>query len=155
MYYSPVTNTVLITDKSKGKVYERTTAGVFVRQFTVPPGNTTVLLGVTRGPSGDVFATDAAFGRVYRWSATNTYIGHTELTGVYAPSNIVWAGNRKATAASVTGSEEGRYVWIAPQRKNVVLPNRLPRRTEFLFHNEGYWERYASRPDPHFAQAAI
>ncbi len=105
MYYSPVTNTVLITDKSKGKVYERTTAGVFVRQFTVPPGNTTVLLGVTRGPSGDVFATDAAFGRVYRWSATNTYIGHTELTGVYAPSNIVWAGNRKATAASVTGSE--------------------------------------------------
>jgi hypothetical protein len=104
MYYSPSTNTVLIADIVTSTVYERTTTGAFVRQFT--GGN--AQFGVTRGPGGDVYATNCFAGagsEIYRWSATGTLISTTStLPNIQCPVNIIWAGNNVITAANVSVS---------------------------------------------------
>ena len=98
MFYSPSTSTVLITDSGTNTVFERTTTGAFVRQFT----GGAATLGVTRGPGGDVFATALA-ATVHRWTSTGTYVGSTVIAGnVLEARNIIWAGNLAPSAASVS-----------------------------------------------------
>ncbi len=92
MSYSVATGTVLMADISADSVFERTTDGTFVRSFTATGFG--LPLGVTRGPNGDVFATDVFDDGVYRWQADGTYVGFTSLGGgLDAPVNILWAGN--------------------------------------------------------------
>jgi Carboxypeptidase regulatory-like domain len=104
MYYSPSTNTVLIADIGSGNVYERTTTGAFVRVFT--GGN--AQFGVTRGPGGDVYATNcfaAPGSQIFRWNSTGTLISTTStLPNIDCPVNIIWAGNNVITAANVSVS---------------------------------------------------
>jgi hypothetical protein len=99
MFYSPSTNTVLITDFGTNSVFERTTTGAFVRQFT----GGGAILGVTRGPGGDVFSTE--INQVHRWTLTGMYLGSTNISAnVTSAVNIVWAANLAPTAASATVS---------------------------------------------------
>jgi hypothetical protein len=91
MHYSRPTNTVLIADVASHAIYERNLDGSLVRTFVAAdmesPG------GVTRGPNGDLFATDQSDHGVYRWSANGTYLGFTSLSpSVNVPVNIIWAG---------------------------------------------------------------
>jgi hypothetical protein len=91
MHYSRPTNTVLIADVGSNAIYERNLDGSLVRTFVAAnmesPG------GVTRGPNGDVFATDQSDHGVYRWSASGTFLGFTSLSAsVNVPVNIIWAG---------------------------------------------------------------
>lgn len=124
MYYSPSSNTVLMTDFNNGRVYERTTTGVFVREFM----GGSAQFGVTRGPGGDVFATDCFNNRVFRWNSTATLLSTTVLApNATCPQNIIWAGNIVITAANVSIS--GR----------VFTPNGrgLPNATVFLTNQAG------------------
>ena len=103
MFYSPSTNTVLITDFNTIAAYERSSTGSLIRTFA--GGN--ARLGVTRGPGGDVFATDGAV--VDRWTSAGAYVGATDISAnVGSANNIVWAGNFAPSAASVGVS--GRVV---------------------------------------------
>lgn len=108
MFYSPSTSTVLITDSATGTVFERTTTGAFVRQFTGGGAD----LGVTRGPGGDVFATEFPAPLttvVHRWTSAGAYLGSTSLSAnVTQGRNIIWAGNLAPSAASVSVS--GRVI---------------------------------------------
>jgi hypothetical protein len=124
MYYSPSTNTVLTTDTFTGAVYERTVSGAFVRRFL--GGN--VLYGVTRGPGGDVYATNCFGNEIYRWSATGTLLAtFSTLPQIDCPLNIIWTGNIITTAANVSVS--GR----------VFMPSGrgLPRATVYLTDQSG------------------
>jgi hypothetical protein len=52
-------------------------------------------LELTRGPNGDVFATDqtaAVGGRIARWKADGTYLGLQSIPG-NGLTGIVWTGN--------------------------------------------------------------
>ncbi len=101
MYYSSSTNTILMTDSVTETVFERTVNGTFVRQFV--GGN--VLFGVTRGPNGDVYATDYFGNQVHRWSATGTFLGSfNTLPEIANPVNIIWTGNNIVTASNVSVS---------------------------------------------------
>ena len=95
MRYSHQSNSVLMADRNNGGVYERNLDGQFVRKFEIPSGlfGQSALIGVTRGPAGDVFA---AFSRkVVRWSAEGDWIETIDLPqlGTAYTWNIVWAGN--------------------------------------------------------------
>lgn len=124
MHYSGSTNTVLMTDSIQGTVYERTTTGAFVRQFIGGSSQ----FGVTRGPGGDVFATDCFSNQINRWTATGTFLGST-ATGVdlQCPANIIWVGNTVITAANVSVS--GRVF--------TQSGNGLPRATVYFTDNAG------------------
>ena len=96
MFYSATTDTVLMaSDFFANGVYERNRDGQFVREFTAPGFSSST--GVTRGPGGDVFATDESDELVYRWKSDGTFVGAIDLTstnsGIVSPVNIVWAGN--------------------------------------------------------------
>jgi hypothetical protein len=106
MFYSLPTSTVLMTGGSGfNVVYERSIAGTFVRQFTLPAGEF-VNFGVTRGPSGKVYATQMfGGGRIQQWTSTGTYISTTDISAnTVNPANILWAGSFAPTAAGVTVS---------------------------------------------------
>ncbi len=96
MFYSAVTDTVLTTDTATGDVFERTTAGAFVRNFAGPPQS----FGVTRGPGGDVFATDCDRDSVFRWQADGTFISETPLPELNCAVGIVWTGNMTPPAGA-------------------------------------------------------
>jgi WD40 repeat protein len=107
MHYSPATNTVFTTNSEGilltaaggyGAVYERSTSGAFVRVFVAPYSFTSY--GVTRGPNGNVYATDYSNNRVVYWDANGIYLGEFPTLG--NAYNLVWAGNALApTAANV------------------------------------------------------
>ncbi|MEM7624781.1 MAG: hypothetical protein AAF333_04045 [Planctomycetota bacterium] len=97
MTYSHTTNTVLMADRLSGRIYERNVDGSFVRAFDLPEDANFVpifsLMGVTRGPGGDVFAVIDR--QIVRWSAYGDWIetiDAPDLGTVYS-WNIVWAGN--------------------------------------------------------------
>lgn len=97
MFFSFTTSTVLISDSLANSVFERDLNGVFIREFT----GGGALLGVTRGPGGNVYATD--FTTVYQWTATGTFVSATNISAnVMQARNIVWAGNADPSAASVS-----------------------------------------------------
>ncbi len=101
MYYSPSTNTVLMTDIISNTVFERNTSGTFIRQFT---GGASYY-GVTRGPGGDVYSTDCFGNQIHRWDSAGNFIGSiSTLPEVNCPVNIIWAGNTVVTAANVAVS---------------------------------------------------
>ena len=92
MTYSAATDTVLLADNNSGRLFERNTDGALVRVFDAPGFASTY--GATRGPGGDVFATNYENDAVYRWAADGTFLGSTALTGgLDGPINILWAGN--------------------------------------------------------------
>lgn len=94
LFYSQSTDTVLMASTYYyDGVFERDTNGQFLREFTAPDFHSST--GVTRGPDGDVFATDSSDDRVYRWKADGTFVGVIDLTtsGIHSPTNILWAGN--------------------------------------------------------------
>ncbi len=91
MFFSAATGTVLIADRQAGVIYERNPDVSFVRKFEFDEGFGQ-LVGVTRGPGGDVFAVSNS--TVTRWQADGTFV---ETIDVMPPSisawNIVWTGN--------------------------------------------------------------
>jgi Carboxypeptidase regulatory-like domain len=98
MYYSPTTSTVLMTDLTTGTVFERTTTGAFVRQFVGGSSQ----FGVTRGPSGDVYATDCFSNQINHWTPTGTFLGSVIVSPeMNCPVNIIWAGNTVVSAANI------------------------------------------------------
>jgi MYXO-CTERM domain-containing protein len=91
MSYSALTNTVLIVDVPNDLIFESDLNGNLVRTFQAPFDLD--LVAVTRGPNGDVFATDG-FQRIERWSAAGAFLGSTSTAGSLGlPNGIVWAGN--------------------------------------------------------------
>ena len=107
MSYSAATNTVLATDAATGRVFERETDGTFVRSFAAD--GFAFAFGVTRGPGGDVFATEEFDNGVYRWTADGTFVGFTALDSAvtFRPGNIVWAGSIDAVPAPLPGDANG------------------------------------------------
>ena len=100
MFYSGATNTVLISDFISQSVFERQTNGTFVQAFTGAGGN---IWGVTRGPGGNVFASDCFNSRIVQWTATGTLVGTTDVSAqVVCPIGIIWTGNLVPLAANVT-----------------------------------------------------
>jgi hypothetical protein len=101
MFYSALTNTVLIATYEPHADFERrgpftvlelNTLGNVVRTFTVSQRSGSA--GVTRGPNGDVFATDFDENTVYQWKADGTFVRAINLPAAnYGPAGIVWAGN--------------------------------------------------------------
>ncbi|MCI0585124.1 MAG: hypothetical protein L0227_19900 [Chloroflexi bacterium] len=91
--YSQLTQTVLMTDVSLGltQVVERTLGGTFVRLFA--EALNIDLLGVTRGPTNAVFATECPNGLIFSWEADGTPLGFFDPPDLGAcPVGIVWAG---------------------------------------------------------------
>jgi hypothetical protein len=105
MTYDRSTDSVLMTDV--GSVFERDAAGGFIRQFPGPPHvmgevDFTYSAGVTRGPDGDVFATDFNQHRIARWQSDGTFLDYTNVfAGQAFPVNIIWAGNVPEPSAGV------------------------------------------------------
>ena len=97
MMFSAETQTVLMTDRGGGaafeaSVFERSTDGTFVRELDAPGFDRS--FGVTRGPKGEIFATDLQDDGIYRWSSDGSYLGFTDLSAsLDNPYGIVWAGN--------------------------------------------------------------
>jgi hypothetical protein len=91
MFYSASTNTVLTTSDNQG-VFERDLNGNFIREFAFP--TSTDSYGVTRGPGGDVFATDFSHSSILEWHADGTFVGSIDISSnVSGPTGLVWAGN--------------------------------------------------------------
>ncbi len=102
MFYSNETNTVLVADSrdvpltQSNIVSELDATGALVRAFNLPPDFVAPMetsLGVTRGPGGDVFATDIDYSRVARWRADGTFVGFNSVNTAHRPMGIVWTGN--------------------------------------------------------------
>lgn len=92
MFYSAATDTVLLADGNNSAIYERETDGTFLRSFTATGLGSP--RGVTRGPGGDVFATDGLDDGVYRWDADANFLGFTSLSpSINGPINILYTGN--------------------------------------------------------------
>lgn len=109
LYYSPNTGTVLVTDWIGGAIFERDTAGNFVRSFTAPgyqmPSN------VTRGPGGDVFSLQTNLNRLYRWDANGNSLGFISLAeSVNGPVKIVWAGDSVPEPTTILSALGGLIV---------------------------------------------
>ncbi len=96
MFYSAVTNTVLMTDPVTRRIYERNVDGSFVRKFesNLP----VVSFGVTRGPDGNVYATSYSGDSVLKWDSDGTFLGR--VGGAYGPVGIVWTGNIQSFQSS-------------------------------------------------------
>jgi hypothetical protein len=140
MRYSSTTNTVLMTDTTTGKVYERNATGVFVRQF-VKIGGDNSLFGVTRGPGAIVFATNYAQGLVFSWTANGSFLGSANIsaTAQFA-ANIVYTGNAAPTAGRVAIS--GRVLTSAKRgiaRALVYLTNEAGETKTALTNAFGYY----------------
>jgi WD40 repeat protein len=88
MFYSSVTNTVLVV--SGTKVNEFDVQGNLVRIFD-GQGNDTV--SATRGPNGDVFATTGSAEQVLHWNANGDFLGSFAMPVDFGVNGIVWAGN--------------------------------------------------------------
>ncbi len=95
MFYSATTNTVLSTDLSNGRIYERTTDGAFVRMFTGSGSP----FGVTRGPSGEVVAAYYGSG-ITRWQSDGTLISSAATPEVSGVATVIWAGTASMPAPS-------------------------------------------------------
>ncbi len=103
MFYDPNTDTVLTVDIDSDKVYERDIDGNFIRSFEVPDGfpEMRTSVGVTRGPNGDVYATNqgtlgSADGNgVFIWDASGDFVEFIEFpeAAVRAPIGILYTGN--------------------------------------------------------------
>jgi hypothetical protein len=94
--YSQLTQTVLMTDVTLGlfdtQVVERTLDGTFVRSFDKQL-NAELLLGVTRGPTNAVFATECGDGLIFSWRWDGTPLGVFDAPGIGGcPVGIVWSG---------------------------------------------------------------
>ena len=89
MSYSTSTSTVLAA--SAGRIHELDLQGNLVRTFTAP---NTSLASATRGPNGDIFATDGFGESVVRWRADGVFMGSVFTGNVLGGAGeIVWAGN--------------------------------------------------------------
>jgi WD40 repeat protein len=89
MTYSASTNTVLAT--SAGRIHELDLQGSVLRTFTAPGAS---LSSATRGPNGDVFATDGFNEVVVRWHADGQFVGSVSTgTVLGGAGGIVWTGN--------------------------------------------------------------
>ncbi|MBC8107556.1 MAG: hypothetical protein H7Z14_13270 [Anaerolineae bacterium] len=89
MTYSASTNSVLSC--SAGRIHEIDLEGNVLRTFTAPG---TSLSSATRGPNGDVFATDGIDESVVRWHADGQFVGSVSTGKVLGGAGeIVWAGN--------------------------------------------------------------
>ena len=92
MHYDPATGTVLFADNVAKAAFERTLDGAFVRRFDAPA--IADALGITRGPGGDVFVTDASMGEIlHRWHADGTYVTSIPLSSISGVRNILWTGS--------------------------------------------------------------
>ncbi len=117
MHFSRSTNTVLTTAAtpptfsagiSTPVVYERDLTGNLIRTFYSSDALSTYN-GITRGPNGDVYATDFSNSKIYHWNANAVYLGAIDISNdVTSPANIVWAGN-----------------FVAPTAANVVVSGRV------------------------------
>jgi hypothetical protein len=89
MSYSETTDTVLLLQRGQASIHEMGLDGQVIRTFIDPVGRG--MTGITRGPSGDVFATTTAIGQpLLRWGADGSFVGATS-TGF--GGWVVWAGN--------------------------------------------------------------
>lgn len=111
MYYDPDTSTVLIVDIDFGenllsdsdRIFERDLDGSFVRDFAVPDLAAAAMLtplGVTRGPNGEVYATnqgtlgDADGNGIFVWDASGDFIKFINSEGgLRGPVGILYGGN--------------------------------------------------------------
>ncbi|MEM1013897.1 MAG: PEP-CTERM sorting domain-containing protein, partial [Planctomycetota bacterium] len=115
MFYDRNTDTVLTVDIDADMVFERDLDGNFLRSFEVPDGvvgnagdpiimNTS--LGVTRGPNGEVYATNqgtlsnvpgATDGNgIFVWDASGDFIEFIDfdvISAFDAPIGILYGGN--------------------------------------------------------------
>lgn len=99
MSYSAATNTILTTDSGTGNAFERGLAGNWIRTFSGL--GITQTYGITRGPGGDIYATDFNNSRILHWLANGTFVGPISISAnVTGPFNIVWAGNSQVAAAA-------------------------------------------------------
>jgi hypothetical protein len=120
LFYSAVTDTVLMVEPGSSTVFERMTDGTFVRKFAAPAG-TSLTFGVTRGPGNDVFASGIhgtpGNGRIVRWHSDGTFVTNTDISAhVFDPLNIIWAGNNTAVACTTPA------ISACPPNKTVVIP---------------------------------
>ena len=93
MFYSDLSDTVLVVDDVTDDVFERARDGSFIRRFETNFGSTRInVRGVTRGPGGDVFVTGA--NAVAHFTATGEFIRNYQLSPEIGTAiSIVWAGN--------------------------------------------------------------
>jgi hypothetical protein len=105
LFYSAVTDTVLMVEPGSSTVFERKTDGTLVRTFAAPAG-VSLTFGVTRGPGNDVFASGLGGvfnARIVRWHADGTFVSSTDISaGILDPLNIIWAGNNTGTPCMLT-----------------------------------------------------
>ena len=91
MNYSATTNTLLIVDVPAGAVLEADLAGAVLRFFDAPQGASS-LHAVTRGPGGDIFASNGQ--AILRWRADGTFVGSVSTAATIGnAAGIVWAGS--------------------------------------------------------------
>ena len=95
--YSPRTDSLLLADRRGAAIFERETDGTFIRRFD-PPGDipfnaNSELIGVTRGPGGDVYAIFRDV--VVRWDANGNYVESIDLSDTigFSATGILWASN--------------------------------------------------------------
>lgn len=92
MFYSSVSDTILLCDYVNETVQEVDRSGVSVREFLAP--GIVNPSGVTRGPGGDVFVTMGTSDSVFRWKDDGTFVEEIQLESIGDTAyNIVWAGN--------------------------------------------------------------
>jgi len=137
IFYSKLTNTVLMGNGradsnipgATAAAFELDLAGNLLRTFSTPPSSTAVYNfinsnGITRGPNGDVFATDHSDmhpTRLGHWKADGTFVGYVPAQTAFTlanPQGILWAGNfvpEPATASLLIGGIG--YVHLALRRR--------------------------------------
>lgn len=131
MFYSAATDTVLMashdTRFDKAGIVERDTSGNLVRLFDVPDGFLGAA-GVTRGPGGDVFATEIGIDTVYRWTADGARssaqstsatmsTGRTTSSGPATsfPNRRAWRCSASEASWRCAANERGRNAPRSPE----------------------------------------
>jgi hypothetical protein len=117
MRFSPTTNTMLIASIQAQAVFEADYANGLILQTFHAPADAD-LTDVTRGPNGDVLATDTRE-RVLRWRQDGSFIGSlstTELLG--RPSQLIWEGNTPEPNSTITMSFLS--LWWGGRRKRRI-----------------------------------
>ncbi|MEM1097287.1 MAG: hypothetical protein AAGH92_00730 [Planctomycetota bacterium] len=121
LHYDATTDTVLIADRLTPRIFEREKDGALLNTFVFPTASVSpdTLLGVTRGPGGEVYAASSDI--VYRFAADGTFIDETSLGLGGLLWNIVWAGNAPIFNA-LPGDFDGDGQ-VAQGDLNLVLSN--------------------------------
>jgi hypothetical protein len=87
--FDATTNTVLFGHPVLGRVLETNLNGGVIRTFQGP--SQASIIGITRGPNGDVFGTTGS--SIWQWHGDGAFVGSVSATGtIGGASGIVWAG---------------------------------------------------------------